>query len=135
MLLWPSPEYILSFKPQESLNGRRKPIATGSINMVDYVSVESRTFDVTLTMKVTSKKLVSACLDFHLTCVLIKEGMATWVKAQSCLKGYDCTIWCTIALKVAFSLFCVLMHSNFTVFFPLQNLHDKSTGNFMAVLF
>ena len=45
--------------------------------MVDYVGVESRTFDVTLTMKVASKKLVSACLDFHLTCVLIKEGMAT----------------------------------------------------------
>ncbi|KAL9988985.1 hypothetical protein ACROYT_G003486 [Oculina patagonica] len=61
----------------ESPNGRRKPIATGNINMVDYVSVESRTFDVTLTMKVASKKLVSASLEFNLTCVLIKEGMAT----------------------------------------------------------
>ena len=45
--------------------------------MVDYVSVESRTFDITLTMKVASKKLVSASLEFNLSCVLIKEGMAT----------------------------------------------------------
>ena len=59
------------------MNGRRKPIATGAINMVDYVSIESRTFDVTLTMKVASKKVLSASLEFNLTCVLIKEGMAT----------------------------------------------------------
>ena len=45
--------------------------------MVDYVSIESRTFDVTLTLKVASRKLVSASLEFNLTCVLIKEGMAT----------------------------------------------------------
>ena len=45
--------------------------------MVDYVSVESRTFDITLTMKVASKKLLSASLEFTLSCVLIKEGMAT----------------------------------------------------------
>lgn len=61
----------------EAQNGRRKPIATGAINMVDYASVESHTFDVTLTLKVASKKLVSASLEFNLTCVLIKEGMAT----------------------------------------------------------
>ena len=45
--------------------------------MVDYVSTESRSFDITLTLKVASKKLVSATLDISLSCVLIKEGMAT----------------------------------------------------------
>ena len=62
---------------QESQTGRRKPIATGVINMIDYVSTESRSFDITLTLKVASKKLVSATLDISLSCVLIKEGMAT----------------------------------------------------------
>ncbi|KAK2565876.1 EH domain-binding protein 1 [Acropora cervicornis] len=62
---------------KESQTGRRKPIATGVINMVDYVSTESRSFDITLTLKVASKKLVSATLDISLSCVLIKEGMAT----------------------------------------------------------
>ncbi|XP_044177180.1 EH domain-binding protein 1-like [Acropora millepora] len=61
----------------ESQTGRRKPIATGVINMIDYVSTESRSFDITLTLKVASKKLVSATLDISLSCVLIKEGMAT----------------------------------------------------------
>ena len=45
--------------------------------MVDYASGEYRTFDVQLTLKLASKKLVSASLDFTLSCVLIKEGMAT----------------------------------------------------------
>lgn len=69
--------FYLCQTKQEAQNGRRKPIATGAINMVDYVSVESRTFDITVTLKVASKKLVSASLEFNLTCVLIKEGMAT----------------------------------------------------------
>ncbi|XP_032240825.2 F-actin-monooxygenase MICAL3 isoform X2 [Nematostella vectensis] len=61
----------------ESTGGRRKPIAYANINMVDYASVESTQRDVSLKLKLTSKKLVYASLDLKLSCVLIKEGKAT----------------------------------------------------------
>lgn len=45
--------------------------------MVDYVSIESRIFDVIFILKVVSKKLVLVFFEFNLICVLIKEGMVT----------------------------------------------------------
>lgn len=70
-------EIIAHFFFQESPGGRRKPIATATINMVDYASTCMDTVDMSLTMKVISKKVVSATMDLQLSCVLLKEGKAT----------------------------------------------------------
>ena len=61
------------------MGGRRKPIATASINMADYASTCYSTVDVSLTMKIASKKVLSAKLDLQLSSILLKEGKATYV--------------------------------------------------------
>ena len=47
--------------------------------MADYASVEFQTFNVSLTLKISSKKIVSATLELQLSCILLKEGKATLV--------------------------------------------------------
>jgi hypothetical protein len=52
-------------------------VASVSINMVDYHSVDLQTFCLNLPLRPASKKVISASLELNLGCVLLKEGNAT----------------------------------------------------------
>lgn len=73
--------FFLSFLnfvcPQESPSGRRKALATSSINMKQYASPMPTQTDVKLKFKPLSKKVVSATLQFSLSCIFLREGKAT----------------------------------------------------------
>lgn len=65
---------------QVSSNGKRRQLAAVSINMKQYANVvASHQQELKITMKPTSKKIVSASLEFTICSVLIREGKATWV--------------------------------------------------------
>ncbi|CAB4011228.1 EH domain-binding 1 1 isoform X3 [Paramuricea clavata] len=61
----------------ESITGKRRPVASVSVNMVDYHSVDLQTFCLNLPLRPASKKVISASLELNLACVLLKEGNAT----------------------------------------------------------
>ena len=67
----------LSLRLQESPSGRRKALATSSINMKQYASPMPTQTDVKLKFKPLSKKVVSATLQFSLSCIFLREGKAT----------------------------------------------------------
>ncbi|XP_054442883.1 EH domain-binding protein 1 isoform X2 [Pteronotus mesoamericanus] len=67
----------------ESLSGRRKALATSSINMKQYASPMPTQTDVKLKFKPLSKKVVSATLQFSLSCIFLREGKATDEDMQS----------------------------------------------------
>ncbi|KAL2773953.1 EH domain-binding protein 1 isoform 4 [Daubentonia madagascariensis] len=85
VVVWPVPENIeitvTLFK--ESLSGRRKALATSSINMKQYASPMPTQTDVKLKFKPLSKKVVSATLQFSLSCIFLREGKATDEDMQS----------------------------------------------------
>uniref|UniRef100_A0A3Q2Y2V6 EH domain binding protein 1 n=1 Tax=Hippocampus comes TaxID=109280 RepID=A0A3Q2Y2V6_HIPCM len=60
----------------ESPSGRRKALATSSINMKQYASPMPTQTDVKLKFKPLSKKVVSATLQFSLSCIFLREGKA-----------------------------------------------------------
>ncbi|KAG9344192.1 hypothetical protein JZ751_010861, partial [Albula glossodonta] len=67
----------------ESPSGRRKALATGSINMKQYASPMPTQTDVKLKFKPLSKKVVAATLQFSLSCIFLREGKATDEDMQS----------------------------------------------------
>ncbi|XP_041524891.1 EH domain-binding protein 1 isoform X6 [Microtus oregoni] len=67
----------------ESPSGRRKALATSSINMKQYASPMPTQTDVKLKFKPLSKKVVSATLQFSLSCIFLREGKATDEDMQS----------------------------------------------------
>ncbi|XP_028975797.2 EH domain-binding protein 1 isoform X2 [Esox lucius] len=67
----------------ESSSGRRKALATSSINMKQYASPMPTQTDVKLKFKPLSKKVVSATLQFSLSCIFLREGKATDEDMQS----------------------------------------------------
>ncbi|XP_035177950.1 EH domain-binding protein 1 isoform X10 [Oxyura jamaicensis] len=67
----------------ESPSGRRKALATSSINMKQYASPMPTQTDVKLKFKPLSKKIVSATLQFSLSCIFLREGKATDEDMQS----------------------------------------------------
>ncbi|XP_043367986.1 EH domain-binding protein 1 isoform X12 [Dermochelys coriacea] len=67
----------------ESASGRRKALATSSINMKQYASPMPTQTDVKLKFKPLSKKVVSATLQFSLSCIFLREGKATDEDMQS----------------------------------------------------
>ncbi|XP_053317372.1 EH domain-binding protein 1 isoform X2 [Spea bombifrons] len=67
----------------ESLSGRRKALATSNINMKQYASPMPTQTDVKLKFKPLSKKVVSATLQFSLSCIFLREGKATDEDMQS----------------------------------------------------
>ncbi|KFO21168.1 EH domain-binding protein 1 [Fukomys damarensis] len=85
VVVWPVPENIeitvTLFK--ESPSGRRKALATSSINMKQYASPMPTQTDVKLKFKPLSKKVVSATLQFSLSCIFLREGKATDEDMQS----------------------------------------------------
>ncbi|KAJ7409751.1 EH domain-binding protein 1 [Willisornis vidua] len=68
---------------RESPSGRRKALATSSINMKQYASPMPTQTDVRLKFKPLSKKVVSATLQFSLSCIFLREGKATDEDMQS----------------------------------------------------
>uniref|UniRef100_A0AAX7T6E2 EH domain binding protein 1 n=1 Tax=Astatotilapia calliptera TaxID=8154 RepID=A0AAX7T6E2_ASTCA len=93
VVVWPVPENIeitvTLFKVTccsiicESPSGRRKALATSSINMKQYASPMPTQTDVKLKFKPLSKKVVSATLQFSLSCIFLREGKATDEDMQS----------------------------------------------------
>uniref|UniRef100_A0A8C5HNS5 EH domain binding protein 1 n=1 Tax=Gouania willdenowi TaxID=441366 RepID=A0A8C5HNS5_GOUWI len=67
----------------ESPSGRRKALATCSINMKQYASPMPTQTDVKLKFKPLSKKVVAATLQFSLSCIFLREGKATDEDMQS----------------------------------------------------
>ncbi|XP_007476828.1 EH domain-binding protein 1 isoform X2 [Monodelphis domestica] len=67
----------------ESPSGRRKALATSSINMKQYASPMPTQTDVKLKFKPLSKKVVSSTLQFSLSCIFLREGKATDEDMQS----------------------------------------------------
>ncbi|XP_021561560.1 EH domain-binding protein 1 isoform X4 [Carlito syrichta] len=67
----------------ESPSGRRKALATSSINMKQYASPMPTQTDVKLKFKPLSKKVISATLQFSLSCIFLREGKATDEDMQS----------------------------------------------------
>lgn len=57
--------------------GKKRILATQSINMRKYASIESTQQTFTLQLKPTSKKISSAKLELTLSCVFLREGKAT----------------------------------------------------------
>ncbi|XP_077171549.1 EH domain-binding protein 1 isoform X2 [Paroedura picta] len=67
----------------ESPSGRRKALATSNINMKQYASPMPTQTDVKLKFRPLSKKVVSATLQFSLSCIFLREGKATDEDMQS----------------------------------------------------
>ncbi|KAG9268442.1 EH domain-binding protein 1 isoform X1 [Astyanax mexicanus] len=67
----------------ESPSGRRKALATTTINMKQYASPMPTQTDVKLKFKPLSKKVVAAALQFSLSCIFLREGKATDEDMQS----------------------------------------------------
>ncbi|XP_059575734.1 EH domain-binding protein 1 isoform X13 [Alligator mississippiensis] len=67
----------------ESPSGRRKALATSIINMKQYASPMPTQTDVKLKFKPLSKKVISATLQFSLSCIFLREGKATDEDMQS----------------------------------------------------
>ncbi|XP_061478261.1 EH domain-binding protein 1 isoform X2 [Rhineura floridana] len=67
----------------ESPSGRRKALATSNINMKQYASPMPTQTDVKLKFKPLSKKIISATLQFSLSCIFLREGKATDEDMQS----------------------------------------------------
>lgn len=64
-----------SFSLQESRSGRLKVIATGSIDLADYISETKKTFDITVSLKAANKNIKSGSMEFSLTSVLLVDGI------------------------------------------------------------
>ncbi|KAK9411080.1 EH domain-binding protein 1 [Crotalus adamanteus] len=67
----------------ESPSGRRKALATSNINMKQYASPMPTQTDVKLKFRPLSKKVLSATLQFSLSCIFLREGKATDEDMQS----------------------------------------------------
>ena len=60
---------------QESENGRRQVIATGCIDLADYISETNKTFEITVTLKPAMKNVLSGAMEFNLTSVMLEDGI------------------------------------------------------------
>lgn len=57
--------------------GKKRVLASTSINMRKYASVEPTQQSFTLSLKPISRKISSADLEITLSCVFLREGKAT----------------------------------------------------------
>uniref|UniRef100_A0A182N2J8 EH domain-binding protein 1 n=1 Tax=Anopheles dirus TaxID=7168 RepID=A0A182N2J8_9DIPT len=63
--------------------GKKRALATATINMRKYASIESTQQTFTLTLRPVSKKILAANLELTLSCVFLREGKATDEDMQS----------------------------------------------------
>ena len=71
--------YSSFWNPQVSPSGRRKVIATGDIDIADYISEEPTSYDITVTLKPMTKNIVSGSMEFTLSSVMLEDGLPRWV--------------------------------------------------------
>lgn len=75
-------EWIFQIEDQ-SMAGRRKILATAPINMKEFASSLPTQHTMKLTLRPTTKKIVSATMQFTLSCLFLREGKATDEDMQS----------------------------------------------------
>lgn len=57
--------------------GKKRVLASASINMRKYASIESTQQSFQLSLRPVSRKITSAEIELTLSCVLLREGKAT----------------------------------------------------------
>ncbi|XP_050971988.1 uncharacterized protein ehbp1l1a isoform X4 [Labeo rohita] len=72
-----------TFIIENETKGHRKVLASVDVNMKKYASATPAQFDLTLTLKPLSVKVLDATLKLTLSCVFLKEGKATDEDMQS----------------------------------------------------
>ncbi|XP_016097592.1 uncharacterized protein [Sinocyclocheilus grahami] len=72
-----------TFIIENETKGHRKALASVDVNMKKYASATPTQFDLALTLKPLSVKVLDATLKFTLSCVFLKEGKATDEDMQS----------------------------------------------------
>uniref|UniRef100_A0A672R558 EH domain binding protein 1 like 1 n=1 Tax=Sinocyclocheilus grahami TaxID=75366 RepID=A0A672R558_SINGR len=72
-----------TFIIENETKGHRKVLASVDVNMKKYTSATPAQFDLALTLKPLSVKVLDATLKFTLSCVFLKEGKATDEDMQS----------------------------------------------------
>ncbi|XP_059363227.1 EH domain-binding protein 1-like protein 1 isoform X1 [Carassius carassius] len=72
-----------TFIIENETKGHRKVLASVDVNMKKYTSATLAQFDLTLTLKPLSVKVLDATLKLTLSCVFLKEGKATDEDMQS----------------------------------------------------
>uniref|UniRef100_A0A671N1G5 EH domain binding protein 1 like 1 n=1 Tax=Sinocyclocheilus anshuiensis TaxID=1608454 RepID=A0A671N1G5_9TELE len=72
-----------TFIIENETKGHRKVLASVDVNMKKYTSVTPAQFDLALTLKPLSVKVLDATLKLTLSCVFLKEGKATDEDMQS----------------------------------------------------
>lgn len=77
--------------------GKKRLLASATINMRKYASIESTQQTFTLEMRPTSKKILSAQLELTLSCVFLREGKATDEDMQSIISLMSVNNVCDIA--------------------------------------
>ena len=50
-------------------------IATGCIDLADYISETNKTFEITVTLKPAMKNVLSGTMEFNLTSVMLEDGI------------------------------------------------------------
>ncbi|XP_055908594.1 EH domain-binding protein 1-like protein 1 isoform X2 [Eupeodes corollae] len=77
--------------------GKKRVLASASINMRKYASVESTQQSVTLSLKPVSRKITSAELELTISCVFLREGKATDEDMQSVVSLMSVNNNCDVA--------------------------------------
>ena len=65
------------FYLQVSSTGKRRQLASACLNMKLYASLVPTQQEVKVKFNVSSKKIVSASINFTISCVFLREGKAT----------------------------------------------------------
>lgn len=60
--------------------GKKRALATASINMKRYASIESTQQTFSLSLRPITKKITAAEIELTISCVFLREGKATLVK-------------------------------------------------------
>lgn len=77
--------------------GKKRLLASATINMRKYASIESTQQTFTLELRPVSKKILSAQLELTLSCVFLREGKATDEDMQSIISLMSVNNVCDIA--------------------------------------
>ncbi|XP_039953197.1 EH domain-binding protein 1 isoform X2 [Bactrocera tryoni] len=77
--------------------GKKRVLASASINMRKYASIESTQQSFTLSLKPTSRKITAAELELTISCVFLREGKATDEDMQSVVSLMSVNNNCDVA--------------------------------------
>ena len=63
------------FDSKVSPSGKRKVIAVGSLDMLEYIKEEPASHDITVTMRQLKKSVRSCSLQFILSSIMLEDGI------------------------------------------------------------